>query len=111
MLPILSKAGCSGGSCHAKPNGQNGFSLSVFSNDPKSDYREVVRDQRGRRVFPALPSESLLLKKPTLKVKHEGGRRFTDDSYFYNVIHKWIEEGMLYKRVGEPNLIGIDVFE
>ena len=110
VLPILSKAGCSGGSCHAKPNGQNGFSLSVFSNDPKSDYREVVRDQRGRRVFPALPSESLLLKKPTLKVKHEGGRRFTDDSYFYNVIHKWIEEGMLYKRVGEPNLIGIDVF-
>ena len=96
VLPILSKAGCAGGNCHAKPQGQNGFSLSVFSHDPKSDYREVVKDQRGRRVFPALPSESLLLKKPTLKVEHEGGRRLYDDSLFYNTIHNWIKEGMLY---------------
>ncbi|MEC9330948.1 MAG: DUF1549 and DUF1553 domain-containing protein [Verrucomicrobiota bacterium] len=110
VLPVLAKAGCAGGSCHAKPKGQNGFSLSVFSHDPESDYREVVKDQRGRRVFPALPSESLLLKKPTLKVKHEGGRRFTDDSFFYGTIHRWIEEGMLYKRVNEPTLNRIDVF-
>ena len=110
VLPVLAKAGCAGGNCHAKPKGQNGFSLSVFSHDPKSDYREVVKDQRGRRVFPALPSESLLLKKPTLKVKHEGGRRFSDDSSFYNIIHRWIEEGMLYKLVNEPILNGIDVF-
>ena len=110
VLPILSKAGCAGGNCHAKPQGQNGFSLSVFSHDPKSDYREVVKDQRGRRVFPALPSESLLLKKPTLKVKHEGGRRLDDDSLFYNTIHNWIEEGMLYKKANEPTLNRIDVY-
>ncbi len=110
VLPVLAKAGCAGGSCHAKPKGQNGFSLSVFSHDPESDYREVVKDQRGRRVFPALPSESLLLKKPTLKVEHEGGRRFAADSFFYSIIHRWIEEGMLYKRVDEPILNGIDVF-
>jgi hypothetical protein len=29
ILPVLSKAGCSAGSCHAKPDGQNGFRLSV----------------------------------------------------------------------------------
>jgi len=110
VLPILAKAGCVGGSCHAKPKGQNGFSLSVFSHDPESDYREVVKDQRGRRVFPALPSQSLLLKKPTLKVKHEGGRRFSDDSSFYAIIHRWIKEGMLYKRDDEPVLSEIDVF-
>ena len=90
VLPVLAKAGCAGGSCHAKPQGQNGFSLSVFSFDPKSDYREVVKDQRGRRVFPALPSESLLLKKPTLAVEHEGGKRLEVGSRFYRIIHDWI---------------------
>src|SRR5688572_3337222 len=29
ILPVLSKAGCNAGSCHAKPEGQNGFKLSV----------------------------------------------------------------------------------
>ncbi len=110
VLPVLAKAGCAGGSCHAKPQGQNGFSLSVFSFDPKSDYREVVKDQRGRRVFPALPSESLLLKKPTLAVKHEGGKRLEVGSRFYRIIHDWIAEGMLYQRPDEPELVGIEVF-
>lgn len=110
VLPVLAKAGCAGGSCHAKPQGQNGFSLSVFSHDPESDYREVVKDQRGRRVFPALPSESLLLKKPLLKVEHEGGKRLEEGSPFYRILHNWIEEGMLYKRSNEPVLSGIEVF-
>ena len=110
VLPILAKAGCAGGSCHAKPQGQNGFSLSVFSFDPRSDYREVVKDQRGRRVFPALPAESLLLKKPTLAVDHEGGKRLDVGSPFYEIIHDWIAEGMLYQRPGEPVLDEIEVF-
>ena len=110
VLPVLAKAGCAGGSCHAKPQGQNGFSLSVFSFDPKSDYREVVKDQRGRRVFPALPSESLLLKKPTLAVEHEGGRRLEVGSPFYQIIHDWIAEGMVYQLPDEPKLAGIEVF-
>src|SRR5687768_7737358 len=28
VLPVLSKAGCNAGGCHAKPEGQNGFKLS-----------------------------------------------------------------------------------
>ena len=92
VLPVLAKAGCAGGSCHAKPQGRT-VSLSVFSFDPKSDYREVVKDQRGRRVFPALPAESLLLKKPTLAVEHEGGKRLIG-SPFYRLIHDWIAESV-----------------
>ena len=110
VLPVLAKAGCAGGNCHAKPQGQKGFSLSVFSFDPKSDYREVVKDQRGRRVFPALPMESLLLKKPTLAVEHEGGKRLEVGSPFYRIIHDWIADGMLYQRVDESRLTGIEVF-
>ena len=110
VLPVLARAGCAGGNCHAKPKGQNGFSLSVFSFDPAADFREIVKDERGRRVFPAFPAESLLLKKPTLAVDHEGGRRLEVGSPFYRVIHDWIAQGMHYRRPDEPGLAGISVF-
>jgi hypothetical protein len=110
VLPVLGRAGCTGGGCHAKPKGQNGFSLSVFSFDSAADYREVVKDERGRRVFPAFPAESLLLKKPTLAVEHEGGRRLEVGSQFYQLIHDWIAQGMPYRLPGEPVLEGISVF-
>jgi len=110
VLPVLGRAGCANGACHAKPKGQNGFSLSVFSFDPAADFREIVKDERGRRVFPALPAESLVLKKPTLAVEHEGGKRLEVGSPFYQIIHDWISQGMLYRRAGEPELVGISVF-
>jgi len=110
VLPVLARAGCAGGSCHPKPKGQNGFSLSVFSFDPAADYREIVKDERGRRVFPAFPAESLVLKKPTLAVEHEGGRRLEVGSPFYRIIHDWIAQGMPYRLPDESGLTGISVF-
>ncbi|MDP7585524.1 MAG: DUF1553 domain-containing protein, partial [Verrucomicrobiota bacterium] len=110
VLPVLGRAGCANGACHAKPKGQNGFSLSVFSFDPAADFREIVKDERGRRVFPALPAESLVLKKPTLAVEHEGGKRLEVGSPFYQIINDWISQGMLYRRAGQPELVGISVF-
>ena len=110
VLPVLARAGCAGGSCHAKPKGQNGFSLSVFSFDPAADFREIVKDERGRRVFPAFPAESLVLKKPTLAVEHEGGRRLEVGSPFYRIIHDWIAQGMPYRLPDESGLTGISVF-
>src|SRR5688500_19347084 len=76
VLPMLAKAGCMAGSCHAKAEGQNGFKLSVFSFDPKSDFHEIINDAHERRIFPAAPAESLLLLKPTAAVEHGGGDRF-----------------------------------
>jgi hypothetical protein len=73
VLPVLSKAGCNSGACHAKPAGQSGFKLSVFAYDPKADYRAIVREVRGRRISAAAPEDSLLLKKPTMAVEHGGG--------------------------------------
>jgi hypothetical protein len=110
VLAVLGRAGCANGACHAKPKGQNGFSLSVFSFDPAADFREIVKDERGRRVFPALPAESLVLKKPTLAVEHEGGKRLEVGSPFYQVIHDWISQGMVYQREGEPTLKSITLF-
>jgi len=110
VLPILSKAGCSAGACHAKPDGQNGFQLTVFSYDPKADYHEIVKDARGRRVFPSAPDESLLLLKPTLAVPHEGGERFEKDSDPYRTLSQWISTGMTFRAENEPALERLEVF-
>ena len=104
VLPVLSKAGCNAGACHAKPDGQNGFKLTVFSFDPKADYRNITQDARGRRIFPAAPTESLLLLKATDTIPHEGGERFTKDSDAYRTIEQWIRSGMAFRAEGEPTL-------
>src|SRR5688500_19681936 len=33
VLPMMAKAGCMAGACHAKAEGQNGFKLSVFRSE------------------------------------------------------------------------------
>lgn len=109
ILPILSKAGCNAGTCHAKAEGQNGFKLSVFAYDPESDYREIVQESRGRRVFPASPEHSLLLLKPTLTVPHEGGQRLERGTESYRTLVAWIQSGMPYQRAEDPALTSVDV--
>ncbi len=108
VMPHLMKAGCSAGNCHSKPEGQNNFKLSVFGYDPKADYDEIVRDNRGRRLFMAAPEESLLLKKATGAVPHEGGARMDKGSEAYRTVLTWIQEGALYSVSDkEPKLVGI----
>ncbi|MDF1752109.1 MAG: DUF1549 and DUF1553 domain-containing protein [Verrucomicrobiales bacterium] len=109
VLPILTKAGCSTGSCHAKTDGQNGFALTVFSYDPSADYREIVYNARGRRIFPAAPEHSLLLLKATNEIPHEGEKRFDKDSEFYRTIHQWIKEGAPRSIPDEPVLESLSV--
>ena len=107
VLPMLSKAGCSAGPCHAKPEGQNGFKLSVFNSDPAADFNQIVKSGRGRRVFPAAPDESLLLLKPTMTVEHGGGQRIEPGSTEYQLLIAWIRAGMIYERTNEPALVQI----
>jgi WD40 repeat protein/mono/diheme cytochrome c family protein len=109
VLPAMAKAGCMAGACHAKPEGQNGFKLSVFSYDPASDHAEIVEEGRGRRVFPAAPDESLLLLKPTMAVDHGGGQRIEPGSDTYKLIREWIRTGMAYQHTNEPALVRISV--
>src|SRR5439155_20267151 len=94
VVPLLSKLGCNGAACHGKASGQNGFRLSVFGFDPAADYAALVREARGRRVFPADPRASLMLRKPTGQLAHGGGRRLEFDSADYRLLLRWIEQGM-----------------
>lgn len=109
VLPMLTKAGCSAGSCHAKPEGQNGFQLSVFSHDPRADHAELVTEGRGRRVFPGAPDASLVMLKATGAVRHGGGRRFGADSDEAALLRAWIRGGMVYRRAGEADLEGLEI--
>ena len=109
VLPIIGKAGCNAGACHGKPDGQNGFRLSVFSFDPQSDYQNIVRGARGRRIFPSEPAESLLLLKATQTVPHEGGERFARDSDAHRALVKWIAAGMPFRHEHDPALTRIEV--
>ena len=109
VLPVLSRAGCNAGACHAKPAGQSGFKLSVFAYDPKADYLAIVKDARGRRVFASAPHESLVLMKPSMGVEHGGGLRLKKDSDAYKLLIQWMEQGMPYSPQGDPVLASIEV--
>ena len=75
IVPIFTKTGCNGGGCHGKSSGQNGFRLSLLGFEPTEDYEHLVREARGRRLFPAAPASSLLLTKATATMPHGGGKR------------------------------------
>lgn len=107
VLPILSRHGCASGACHAKAEGQNGFHLTVFAYDPEADYREIVHNARGRRVFPAAPEKSLLVLKATHRVEHEGGEAIARGSEAERILIEWIRQGMPWEVPGEPRIEGI----
>ena len=109
ILPILSKAGCNMGACHAAQYGQGGLMLSVFGFAPEKDYVNLTRDQLGRRVAPARPADSLILRKPTLQTPHGGGRRFGVGSYEYQVLEAWIAAGTPGPNAKEPEVVDLQV--
>ncbi|HTE20549.1 MAG TPA: DUF1553 domain-containing protein [Armatimonadota bacterium] len=109
VMPVLSKAGCYTGACHAKQGGQNGFQLSVLGFDAEADYSAVVRQGHGRRVDRISPGRSLFLTKPTLAVAHAGGRRFTVDSPEYRLLARWIANGAPFGRASDPALVRVEV--
>jgi len=93
VLPILSKAGCNGGACHASQHGKGGFTLSVMGYDPPADRTAIVRDRMQRRINLLEPGASLLLRKPLLDVPHGGGRRLSAGSNDHRILQAWIAGG------------------
>jgi len=94
ITPIFTKYGCNSGGCHGKSGGQNGFRLSLLGFEPQEDYEYLVKEGRGRRMFPAAPDNSLLLLKGANIVPHGGGERIAKDTFDYKLIRRWIAQGM-----------------
>lgn len=110
IVPVFTKLGCNGGGCHGKSGGQNGFKLSLLGFYPEDDYEFLRKESRGRRIFPAEPTKSLLMTKATGLTPHGGGKRMGLDSYEYRMLVRWVEQGMPYGQPEDPSVVGIQCY-
>jgi hypothetical protein len=109
IVPIFTKLGCNSGGCHGKSGGQNGFKMSLLGFYPAEGYEWLVKEHRGRRLFPAAPEFSLLLAKATATLPHGGGRRLDESSYEAELLIRWIEQGSPFGEDDDPVVQRIEV--
>ena len=110
VVPVLTKAGCNVGICHAKAgNGQNGFQLSLLGFEPAEDFDHLVREARSRRLFIGAPERSLLLLKATGQVAHGGGVRMSTTSEDFALLTAWIRQGARFDGATAPKLTSFEV--
>src|SRR5438105_6555666 len=107
--PVLAKAGCNAGTCHGNKYGKGGFKLSLRGQDPELDLLALTRDGFARRTNPFEPEQSLILLKATTQVAHEGGLRFKKGSQEYEILRRWIADGMPNDLTFAPRLERIEV--
>lgn len=104
VIPLLTRAGCNQGACHGKGAGQNGFRLSLRGFAPEQDFISITREMSGRRIDPAKPENSLLLRKATGQTPHEGGRLFAPGSREYDLLRTWMIAGHPGPNTSEPRI-------
>jgi hypothetical protein len=109
VMPVISKAGCNAGACHASQYGKGGFKLSVFGYAPSEDHLAITRNALNRRVSLADPARSLFLLKPTASVPHGGGRRFEVGSVDYQILRAWIAGGAPGPKPGAASVTAFAV--
>ncbi|MEQ1827428.1 MAG: DUF1553 domain-containing protein [Pirellula sp.] len=93
IQPVLYRAGCNSGSCHASQYGKGGFTLSVMGFDPSLDHFSLTTQSRGRRISLANPSDSLIFRKASMVIPHGGGVRMHVGSNEYEMLRSWIAAG------------------
>ena len=109
VAPIFTKLACNSGGCHGKSTGRGGFKLSLFGFEPDQDYDAISRGSRGRRVFPASPEASLLLKKATMAVPHGGGQRISESDPEYTLLREWIAAEMPWGAEDAPRITALEI--
>lgn len=110
VVPVLTRAGCNMGVCHAKAGGgQNGFQLSLLGFEPAEDFEHIVLEGRGRRLSFVNPERSLLLLKASGEVAHGGGRRLARSSPGYAVLRDWIAQGVPKDDATTPKFVALEL--
>jgi hypothetical protein len=110
VQPVLYRAGCNSGACHASQYGKGGFTLSVMGFDPSLDHASITTQTRGRRVSFANPKESLILRKATMAIPHGGGVRITPESNEFAILKAWIENGCSKPNASAAAISGLRVY-
>ena len=93
VIPVLTRQGCNAGSCHGAAVGRGGFKLSLLGSNAAADHDAIVHHLEGRRVNLAEAGKSLLLRKASEQIGHEGGLALPDDSPAFELVRCWITEG------------------
>lgn len=93
VVPVLSRLGCSMGTCHGAAQGKGGFRLSLRGYAPEIDIVSITRQMGGRRISREAPEHSLFLRKPLAEVPHRGGKRLDADSREYRILLTWLRQG------------------
>lgn len=93
VLPLLQQRGCSSAYCHGSATGRGGFRLSLFGSDPDADWQALAVDRGSRRIDAARPEQSLVLRKATLQIDHDGGKRLASRDHGYALLREWIAAG------------------
>jgi hypothetical protein len=109
VVPVLTRLGCNQGGCHGAQQGKGGFKLSLQGYDPDADWESITRAAAGRRVTPAQPENSLLLRKPTGAVPHKGGVLLAPGDSSYRLLLDWLSAGMPGPKEGEPEAVSLKV--
>jgi hypothetical protein len=109
VLAVLTKQGCNAGSCHGAPEGKGSLALSMLAYKPSLDEESLVQGGLARRIEPNAPMESLLLKKPLLRVTHVGGKKLRPTDVAFHTLHDWIAEGAKLDPTSAPRATGIRV--
>jgi hypothetical protein len=110
LLAALSKQGCSSGGCHGAPAGKGGFRMSLRGFDPRLDVETLIREQFGRRTNTVNPDQSLLLRKPLMRVAHGGGQQLKVTDPAYSLIREWIGQGCRPDSAGSARCVRTEVF-
>jgi hypothetical protein len=110
VIPLLARLGCSSGACHGANSGKGGFKLSLRGYAPELDHGAITRQLGGRRISHEQPERSLFLRKPTLQVRHGGGRVLDRASSEYQVLLGWLRQGAPSVDENERRLTGLRLF-
>ena len=113
VSPLLGRLGCNGRACHGSFQGQGGFRLSLFGYDFKADLAALTQEKASGADHPRAnikdPKQSHILRKPTLALEHEGGKRFEPDGWQHRLLLKWIESGGKGAAENPPTLSRLEV--
>jgi WD40 repeat protein/mono/diheme cytochrome c family protein len=109
VTPVLSRLGCNQGTCHGAQKGKNGFRLSLRGYDPIFDIRALTDDLAARRINPAAPTESLMLRKPLGEIPHEGGVLMDAHDPYFAILRRWIADGSEL-NLDSPRVSKLEIF-
>lgn len=109
VQPVISRLGCNQGTCHGSKDGKNGFKLSLRGYDGLYDYRALTDDVEGRRFNRAAPDQSLMLLKASGAVPHVGGGLTQPGERYYEIIRRWIANGVKFDGESAPRVSRIEI--